>query len=405
MKAKLNTSTRMRASPGYALTFASDGRPYVAKDTEPYIQYWLTERDRIVLSLFSARHGATVEDVEQGYFRLMPQTQSDAERKRVRKSISDLCATGVVIGAHDDTSRYTSEIVQAYVANRPFPAALSDEIILRANIVAETRVLDLAGGPGDLALGLAKASDHVSLMDLSKGFVHAAAQRAKLMGLKLQAIHESANRLVFRDDEFDVVTISQALHWLDDVMVCKGLCRLLRPGGSFFVVQGGFEVDDDHPLAYLFGKKSILGHQASQSFAAQAQALFRRLTLLFDALDAPDVHRIDLAQRWNGAGQLDSAQIVPTHFALYRQTRPMDLGFARAFLTPQHIAVTGQAPDIFWADVERRCASATSKQLLGRYDWSLLHFQRGGNRLALKAQRTAKVIEIPYVQATQSPVA
>ncbi len=59
-----------------------------------------------------------------------------------------------------------------------------------------------------------------------------------------------------------MVAISQALHWMDDVQVCRGLCRILRPGGSFFVVQGAFAVDEAHPLACLFGAKSVLGHHS-----------------------------------------------------------------------------------------------------------------------------------------------
>jgi SAM-dependent methyltransferase len=396
LKPSNDATCRLRASPGFALTFTLDGRPYVAKDTEPYIQYWLSERDRVVLSLFSGRHGATSDDVVAGYFRLLGHDVGGPEVTRVNRSIRDLRAAGVLIDVRDDTSRYTHEIVQAYVAHRPFPQALSDRIIQSAPITKATRVLDLAGGPGDLALALARASDHVALMDLSKGFVNAAARRARQLGLKLEAIHDSGNRLVFRDDEFEVVTISQALHWLDDVLVCKGLCRMLSPGGSFFVMQGAFEVDDDHPLAYLLGRNSILGHKARQSFAAEALALLRRLTLLFDALDSPDVQRIDLAQRWGGMGDVAAQQIVPADFALYRQQRPMDLGFVRAFLTPEHIAVTGQDPAVFWAEVERRCAAASAEQLLGRYDWSMLHFRRGGVRLDMKSVKVDDVLDIAF---------
>ena len=35
---------RLRASPSFVQALTLDGRPYVAKETEPYIQYWLSER-------------------------------------------------------------------------------------------------------------------------------------------------------------------------------------------------------------------------------------------------------------------------------------------------------------------------------------------------------------------------
>ena len=387
---------RLRASPSFALTFAMDGRAFVAKETEPYIQFWLTERDRVLLSLFSSRAGAKPDDAMDGYFRLTSAVGGAPERKRLAKAIDEMRSAGVLISAHDDVSRYSARIVDAYVAHRPFPPELSDQIIQDGSITAASRVLDLAGGPGDLALALAEVSEHVSLMELSKGFVNAAIKRAKQRGLKLATVHESCNRLVYDDAQYDVVTISQALHWLDDVLVCRGLCRCLRPGGSFFVIQGAFNVEESHPLSYIFGAKSILGHRQKQSFAAGAQALQKRLTLLFDALDSPDVHRIDLAQRFNNAGDASASRIVPARASLFRQRRPMDLGYARAFLTPAHIAITGQSPTDFWMQLEARCAGATSQQLEGNYEWSLLQFQRGAKRVKLESLEKSSVIEIGY---------
>ena len=387
---------RLRASPSFALTFAMDGRAFVAKETEPYIQFWLTERDRVLLSLFSSRAGAKLTDAMDGYLRLTGAVGSAPERKRLAQAIDKMRSAGVLIGAHDDVSRYSARIVDAYVAHRPFPPELSDQIIQDGSITAASRVLDLAGGPGDLALALAEVSEHVSLMELSKGFVNAAIKRAKQRGLKLATVHESCNRLVYDDAQYDVVTISQALHWLDDVLVCRGLCRCLRPGGSFFVIQGAFNVEESHPLSYIFGAKSILGHRQKQSFAAGAQALQKRLTLLFDALDSPDVHRIDLAQRFNNAGDASASRIVPARASLFRQRRPMDLGYARAFLTPAHIAITGQSPTDFWMQLEARCAGATSQQMEGNYEWSLLQFQRGAKRVKLESLDKSSVIEIGY---------
>ena len=140
------------------------------------------------------------------------------------------------------------------------------------------------------------------------------------------------------------------------------------------------------------GDQSILGHKSKVPFATQAEALLRRLTLLFDALDAPDVQRVDMAQSFDTA----AGQIVPAGLSIYRQRRPMGPGFARAFLTPQHITVTGQSPAVFWKDLEARCAGATPEQIAGHYDWAVLHFRRGGPRLELEASTARKVVNIGY---------
>lgn len=386
---------RLRASPSFVLAFSQNGRPYVAKETEPYIQYWLTPRYRTLLSLFSDRRGATGTDAVDAYFRLTGLAPQDAERQRLLKAVADMHDAGVLIGASDDVSRYDARMAQDYLRHRPFPPELAGFIIRQAPIRRDSRVLDLAGGPGSLALALARVSDGVSLMDLSRGFVTAARAQAAQSGVKLAAIHESGNRLMYSDDEYDVVTISQALHWLDDVLVCRGVCRVLRTEGSFFVIQSSMDLDDAHPLADVLGNNSVLGRKDTQPFAGQVRSLMRRLTLLFEALDAPDVQRHDPTQRWNGEGGAAPPRIRPAAVSLFRQRRPFDLGYARAFLTPQHIAATGRDPAVFWSELQSRCAAATPQQLMGRMEWAVLHWRRssGGE---LPATDTGEVVDIGW---------
>jgi 2-polyprenyl-3-methyl-5-hydroxy-6-metoxy-1,4-benzoquinol methylase len=380
---------RLCASPNFLQALTFDGKPFIAKDSEPYTQYWLSERYRVLLAMFSARGGATATEAMEGYFRLTRIAKSDAEKKRVAKAIEDMRGAEVLVDAAADTSRYTARIVADYVAHRPFPREIADHVIAQAGIARHSRVLDLAGGPGDLSLMLAQTSDEVSLMELSSGFVKAATRRAKKLGVKLATLHESCNRLVYRDDSFNVITVSQALHWLDDVTVCRGVCRLLEPGGSFFVIHSAIELDDAHPLAYILGYDSILGKKKRQAFHAEITPLQRRLALLFDALDAPEVQRVDNTQRLEGDGAGPVQRIVPAGVSFFRQRRAFGLGYARGFLTPQHIEVSGQTEAAFWKDLEARCAAATPEQTLGTHQWAVLHFRRGGARVA--KQKLAKL--------------
>jgi 2-polyprenyl-3-methyl-5-hydroxy-6-metoxy-1,4-benzoquinol methylase len=388
------SAERLRASPNFVLAFTLDGRPYVAKETEPYIQYWLSERYRVLLSAFSRRRGATAAEAIRNYVRLSPGLDTPAERKRCSKAIDDMREAGVLVAGTDDTSRYDAEIVEDYLTYRAFPQRLAEQIIAAAPIGRQSRVLDLAGGPGDLACRLARASDHVSLMELSRGFLDAASARAKRLGVGLTTLHDSCNRLVYRDEPYDVVTVAQALHWLDDVQVCRGLCRVLRPGGSFFVVHGAMEVDDAHPLAFLFGRRSVLGEKPDRPFVDEVRPLLRRLGLLFEALDAPDVQRIDLAQQWDAAAA--ASRIAPAGVSLFRQRRPFGIGFARGFLTPRHIDAAGRAPAELWRDVEARCAAATPDRLIGTSYWAVLHFRRGGARAEPPALETLTLRELAY---------
>jgi SAM-dependent methyltransferase len=384
---------RLHASPAFALAFALDGRPYVAKETEPYVQFWLTERERVLLSFFSSRAGSAIGDAIEAYYRLTRAKRSAAEEKRILKVIGAMRRGGVLAVAGQDVSRYNAGIVDAYLEHRPFPGDIAMHILKEAAIGRDSRVLDLAGGPGDLALQLAAVSTRVSLMDLSSGFLAAARSRARRLGLPLATVHESANRLVFNDDEYDVVTISQALHWLDDILVCRGICRVLARGGSFFVVHGAMDIADDHPLGFLLGRRSILGHKAPGTFASEVQVLLDRLGLLFQALDARDVHRV-------GDAPPEATRIVPAGATLFRQRRPIGVGFARAFLTPQHIAGTGLSPELFWKDVESRCANAAPGRLEGALDWAVLHFRRGGPGDKLPSLSAKHATEIGFRPAS-----
>ncbi len=359
-----------------------DGRPYVVQDVEPYTQFWLSERERLLLALFARRGGSTQEDATRALLRLtLPGTEpgsaaEDAERRRIARAVAGMLQVGVLMQRGADTSRYSQRIVRDYVAHRPFPSPVAQTLVQAAGIGAGTRVLDLAGGPGCLALALARQSNDVTLMELSHGFLAAARQRARQQGLALQTVHDSCNRLPQRDDAFDVITVSQALHWLDDVAVCRGVNRLLRAGGSFCIVHSAIDLPDAHPLAYLLGHDSVLGAKARVPFVEEVQALQRRVGLLLQALGAAGADRIDPL----GGGAAGAAQRAPVGFAgawFFDQQRPFDEGYARGFLTPAHIAVTGQAEPAFWADLRRRTAQASPQALQGVHRWAVLHFQRG----------------------------
>lgn len=392
------TPGRLQLAPSFVQTRTLDGRPYLAKDVEPYEQFWINERERVLLGLFGARGGCTEAEAEAAYFRLTERPASAPERQRVRRAVAGMRAAGVLLERSDDDSRYDHRIVADYIAHRPFPRALADRIAARAAISADTRVLDLAGGPGDLALALASHTRHAAVMELSRGFLACARRRARGLGLPLQTLHDSCNRLLHRDEPWDVITVAQALHWLDDVAVCRGVVRLLQRGGSFFVVHSSIELPDAHPLAYLLGHDSILGAKPRQPFTQDIAPLQRRIALLFEALDTPGVERIDPARSLHASGE--SQRIREAGVELFQQTRPFDEGYARGFLTPAHTAATGLAPEAFWADVHARCRNAHPQALLGTHHWALLHYQRGATG-PLPALNSLPVTPLGYGPATR----
>lgn len=359
-------SQRLRASPSFSFALMPDGRPYVSRDTEPYVQYWLTDVERRLLAAFSARAGATVA---QALAACAGPADGPGVQRRLLKSVGALLDAGVLADPQADPSRYDARIVAHYLRHRPFPPEIAAAIVQRSALQPSSPLLDLAGGPGDLALQLAQHSSRVALMDWSRAFLASARRRARDAGLTLQTVHESCNRLLHDDGRYHVVTVAQALHWLDDVAVCRGVARVLRPGGHFFVVHSAFDVPDAHPLAHVLGHDSVLGAKRRIGFAREVQALHERVRLLLQALDTPDVDRVDSAPA-------AAAPLAPAGLLRWRQRRVLGLGFLRALLSDRHLTDAGLAPADFWADVQRRVAAAPASDLMGTHDWALLHFAR-----------------------------
>ncbi len=382
---------KLRASPNFALSQSADGRSFVIGEVEPYPQYWLSERERLLFALFGKRGGVETGAAVDALLRLSGSDNSAAERQRIERAIAGMCEAEVLIAPDAELSRYGKDMARDYLQHRPFPPEVAARIAELGRITAQSRVLDLAAGPGSLALELAQRTPHVTAMELSRGFVNAAKSEAKRRGVQLETINESCNRLVQLDDVFDVMTISQAIHWLDDVLLVKGICRSLAEHGSFFVVHGSLTLPPGHPLSYILGDSTPLGDKPAGPFAEEARALYRRIALLFDALDAPDVARHDPAHARGYSGR-----IVGSRLELFSQQRPIGEGFARAFLSDEHIAALGQDRGAFWQDLRARCAAASAEELLGVQEFALLQFERGGKRLDSADWVLVRAVEIGF---------
>ncbi len=382
---------KLRASPNFALSQSADGRSFVIGEVEPYPQYWLCARERMLFALFGHKQGMVIDAAIAALMRLSAPADTAGEQRRIVKAIAGMREAGVLIEPQAELSRYGRDMAQDYLKHRPFPPEIAQRIAELGKAGAASRMLDLAAGPGSLALELARHSPHVSMMELSRGFVAAAKAEARSRGVALATINESCNRLVQMDESFDLITISQAIHWLDDVLLVKGVCRNLARGGSFFVIHGALTLSASHPMSYILGDNTPLGNKQAGPFAENSRSLFRRVALLFEALDAPDVARHDPGHARRGAEPIAASGIE-----LFQQRRPIAQGFARAFLSDAHIAALGMERAAFWQDLDRRCQCASADQLIGTMDWALLHFQRGGAAMDRSVWQSGAVQTIGY---------
>ena len=105
------------------------------------------------------------------------------------------------------------------------------------------RVLDVAGGTGDLAVGLARQvgkSGLVMLTDINAAMLSAGRDRLINEGLVANVLcaQADAEHLPFADSSFDCVTIGFGLRNVTDKpKALKSMRRVLKPGGQLLVLE------------------------------------------------------------------------------------------------------------------------------------------------------------------------
>jgi demethylmenaquinone methyltransferase/2-methoxy-6-polyprenyl-1,4-benzoquinol methylase len=131
------------------------------------------------------------------------------------------------------------------------------------------RVLDLAGGTGDIAFKLRERGADVVLTDINPAMLGVGRDRALDRGLAdIPVIAADAEHLPFRDGGFDAVTIAFGLrNCTDKSAVLREARRVLRPGGKFFCLEfSRLEVAALAPLydAYSFRVLPWLGGRVAR---------------------------------------------------------------------------------------------------------------------------------------------
>lgn len=105
------------------------------------------------------------------------------------------------------------------------------------------RVLDLAGGTGDIAALMAKevgASGEVVLADINNSMLEVGRAKLRDRGIvnNVSFVQANAEVLPFPDNEFDLVTIGFGLRNVTDKdQALREMYRVLRPGGRLLVLE------------------------------------------------------------------------------------------------------------------------------------------------------------------------
>ena len=127
----------------------------------------------------------------------------------------------------------------------PYPEALIKDLVARAGITGAGRLLDLACGPGRVALALVSSFREIWAIDLEPEMIEVGQEEAAQRGVA------NINWMVGRAEDvqappasIELITIGEAFHRLDQQLVAKQALEWLRPGsclaslGSYGVMEG-----------------------------------------------------------------------------------------------------------------------------------------------------------------------
>ena len=97
---------------------------------------------------------------------------------------------------------------------------------------AGSEILEVAPGPGYLAVELARRGYAVTGLDISRTMVEIATEHARRAGVVVAFRHGDATRMPFEAHRFDLVVCQAAFkNFLDPVRALDEMHRVLRPGG------------------------------------------------------------------------------------------------------------------------------------------------------------------------------
>jgi demethylmenaquinone methyltransferase / 2-methoxy-6-polyprenyl-1,4-benzoquinol methylase len=142
---------------------------------------------------------------------------------------------------------------------------------------AGQRALDVAGGTGDLAIGLARQvgkTGQVVLSDINPDMLAAGRDRLLDAGFagNVECLLADAERLPCADDSFDCVTIGFGLRNVTDkAAALSSMYRVLKPGGQLLVLEFSKPVAPGlKPLydAYSFSVLPRLGEWVAKDAAS-----------------------------------------------------------------------------------------------------------------------------------------
>jgi demethylmenaquinone methyltransferase/2-methoxy-6-polyprenyl-1,4-benzoquinol methylase len=116
-----------------------------------------------------------------------------------------------------------------------------------------TRILDVATGTAAVAIELARAVPGRTIVGVDQSPEMLAVGRTRARGLPIEFVEGRAESLPFADAEFDALTFTYLLRYVDDPLATmRELARVVRPGGVIAMQEFGLPRGVWRPLWELY---------------------------------------------------------------------------------------------------------------------------------------------------------
>ena len=114
-----------------------------------------------------------------------------------------------------------------------------DRFVAKVQPRVGERILDMAGGTGDIAFRMARKGAHVTVSDINPDMLAVGMERAEKLGdLPLAWQVENAETLSFESNCFDAYTIAFGIRNVTDIPAAlREAHRVLKRGGRFFCLE------------------------------------------------------------------------------------------------------------------------------------------------------------------------
>ncbi|XCF07877.1 bifunctional demethylmenaquinone methyltransferase/2-methoxy-6-polyprenyl-1,4-benzoquinol methylase UbiE [Tamlana crocina] len=133
------------------------------------------------------------------------------------------------------------------------------------NMVGETEpetILDIATGTGDLAINLAETNaTKIIGLDISSGMLAIGKEKVKKKGLdsKIEMVLGDSENMPFEDNTFDAITVAFGVRNFETLENgLKEILRVLKPGGTFVILETSVPTKTPYKQGYAFYTKNIL---------------------------------------------------------------------------------------------------------------------------------------------------